>query len=447
MSRLTPLPSVPTGATASLRQPGDVWSHAQCPAPAWTPSGNVCAQMSFAPDAWASGAVQQLLGQWSPTSPQAASFRVQLSAAGSLQFQNCGDGTTTTGATSITHAIGYSTLGSPANGSTLTIRVVRQSNNAGNTTTSFWVSTNYDPIAKTGTWTQKGTTQSTAGTTTIFNASTASKPPPLELGACQYGSNVVSGVLPLTGNIAWANLYDGTDDTGTLIAMVDNRTPWAGYEGTTGFYVDGPGNQWNLKGPAARWVWSYPVNQINTVQTQVPLSTRAGWNALTGVPLSMGATIGSALAVNVWRFAPFTLTQSLTIKGLAVETSTAASGGTSALQFAIFNADGSGGSPGTLNTDLVGQGTIDLTAAAGVRSMSLGTPLTLPAGNYWIGCMWQGTATTSPITYVQTGPHPAVTGTSAYARNLNGYTQTTSSVPNPAVATTATAATIIGYQQ
>lgn len=446
MPRLSPLPSVPSGAVASLRLPGDVWSHPQCPAPAWTPSGNMCVQLQFAPDVWASGSAQHLIAQWVPTAPSAASFRVQLSATGSVQFQNCPDGTTTTGSTSLTHAVGYSTLGSPANGATVTLRIVRQSNNAGNTTTSFWVSTNYDPIAKTGTWTQKGSTQSTAGATTIFNASGASKPPPLEVGAAQYGSVSLSGVLPCAGKVYWANVYDGTDDTGTLVAMVDNRTPWAGYEGTTGVYTDTAGNPWALQGPAARWTWDFPVNQINSVQTTVPMTSKSGWGTLAYAPFMPGTTT-SALASGTWKFMPFTLTQATTLLALAVNTTVAASGGTAALQFAIFNNDGSSYPVGTLNADLSSSGTVDLTTAAGIHSLTLASGLALPAGNYWIGCMWQGTATTSPTLTVCTGGHPQVVGTSAFALNVNCYTQATTSVPNPAAPTATSTGLAVGYKQ
>lgn len=449
MSKLSPIPAFPDGAIGALYQPADIWSHAQCAAPNWTPSGNLCLQIQVALDSWTGANAQVLASQWVPTAPSAGSWRLMMSTTGSLQLQTCPDGVSTSAALgSVTHAISLISLGSPANKAKLTIRVVRKSNDAGNTTTSFYVSTNYDPLAKTGTWNQVGTTQSTNGVSTIYKASQALLPPPIELGCGQLGSVNATGVLPSAGKFYWFNMFDGFDDTGNLIAMVDNRIPWSGYDNTPGYYTDNAAipNRWVLQGPSARWVWDFPSTNTTTVQPSVPSTTKSGYGTLSFRPVSLSASNGGNMPGSTWKFMPVTMSATTKLLALTVESATAAAGGTAAMQFAIWNSDGPGGGPGSLLSNLANQGTLDMTIV-GVQSLPIANGLYLQAGNYWVGCMWTGTASGGPAMYTGTGPHPAVVSTSTWARNTNCYTQATTTVPDPAAPNSTGAGVIVGFLQ
>lgn len=434
MPLLPPLPAVPAGAAPSLYLPGDTWSHPTTPNPTWwTPTGNLCLQFQIAATNYATGAAQVIASQWSSSGSNQRSWQVVLSATGTLEFIWSPDGSTTKSA-----AV---TLGA-VNGSTITGQIVFQASNGGNATTNFYTSSDGGVS-----WNALGTTQTSAGVSALFDSTSA-----LIIGAKEPG-DVAGTNTPYTGTVAWFRVYDGTTSAGTLVAAIDNRVPWALYQGTAGRYVDTANsgsnpNTWTLLGSRAVWKWAYPSTATNIFQPGIPESTRPGWQVLSGMPLALGFTT-SALAAGIWRFMPFVVTTPSPnpIKGLAIQTSVAATGGTAAAQFAIYNADGTGGGPGSLNTDLVGQGTIDLTATAGVHTLTLGTPWQPATGTaYWIGIMWQGTATGNPTFEVHTGPHSSVSG-NTFAINVNAYTQTTSSVPNPVTIASGASGIVVGFQQ
>src|SRR5690242_19909293 len=102
-------------------------------------------------------------------------------------------------------------------------------------------------------------------------------------------------------------------------------------------------------------------------------ATRAGvaaaYTVLTGRPYGAGSTSTAAVSKDSWRYAPFRLDSAWVVDQLAVNTTVAATGGTAAMIFGLFVAD-STGRPTTLQADWSGLGSIDLTATAGLLTLS-----------------------------------------------------------------------------
>ena len=68
----------------------------------------------------------------------------------------------------------------------------------------FYTSSNYDPDTGTGTWTQLGTTVTTAGTTSIFNSTAILQVGDIDTGGTQF---------PFAGKAYRAQIYNGIDGT------------------------------------------------------------------------------------------------------------------------------------------------------------------------------------------------------------------------------------------
>jgi hypothetical protein len=163
------------------------------------------------------------------------------------------------------------------------------------------------------------------------------------------------------------------------------------------------------------------------------------WTAITNRPLMVPGTATGTLAKDSWRFLPIRLTEDLTIDALSVATvTTPASGGTAALIFGLFAAD-STNRPGARVADYSSYGSIDLTQAAGILQLAT-VGLTIPAGEWWLGLAWSGTATVSPIMQTVTGLHPAIASVSAVT-TATAYLQAVSGATVPSSATPSTTAT------
>ncbi|WP_431728584.1 glycosyl hydrolase family 28-related protein [Verrucosispora sp. TAA-831] len=160
-------------------------------------------------------------------------------------------------------------------------------------------------------------------------------------------------------------------------------------------------------------------------------SVVGGRRLLSGWPSPM--VVGTVtLAKDTWRYMPLSLTRPLTLTHLGVLASTAATGGTAAMIFGLFAVDAAG-KPASRVADYSTYGSIDLSIGAGAEAMLATSGLTIPAGDWMIGCAWTGTASASPVLYSTSGAHPAVAGTSI-SQQANAYQQaaTGAAVPDPA---------------
>ena len=145
-----------------------------------------------------------------------------------------------------------------------------------------------------------------------------------------------------------------------------------------------------------------------------------------------------SLAKDTWRYMPLSLDAPISVSYLSTLLVTAATGGTAAMKFGLFAA-ASDGTPGALQTTFTP--TIDLTTGAGGEVSTTALPSgerAIPAGDWFIGCAWTGTATGNPAISPIAGSHPSVTG-SAVGANHNAYSQSSSGSTPPSPATPASA--------
>jgi len=155
---------------------------------------------------WTPSAAQVLNAKWTATSNQ-RSYRFDVNANGTMQLYTSADGAANVSGTS-------TVAPTVTDGASLWVAVSLNVNDgAGNRVYTFWTST--DGV----TWTQLGSTVTTAGTTSIFN-STA----PLEFGSITTGTT-----SNLNGTVSVARIYSGSGFTtsgpsGTLVLDADFRT-------------------------------------------------------------------------------------------------------------------------------------------------------------------------------------------------------------------------------
>lgn len=191
----------------------------------------------------------------------------------------------------------------------------------------------------------------------------------------------------------------------------------------------------------------YPTGSVAQLYTGAPASplpsraARTGsYLLLNGHPVTVGATTAGAMVKDQWRWTPIKLAAALPLASLTVLTTVAASGGTAAMIFALHAADSSI-APAALVTDLSTYGSLDLTTAAGAKTLAT-AGLIIPAGEYFLGCAWTGTATTSPTITLCNGWHPSIADSVTPASiNRNGYVQSVSGATPPSPATPSGAAT------
>lgn len=144
-----------------------------------------------------------------------------------------------------------------------------------------------------------------------------------------------------------------------------------------------------------------------------------------------------------WRYMPLMLRTALTIDGFAVNTTAAATGGTAALIFGLFASDSSM-RPAARQADYSSYGSIDLTATAGAQTLAAAS-LVIPAGEWYLGCGWTGTATGAATFTSHVGCHPSVSYTPVAANLATAFAQSISggSVPSSATPTTGGASGVV----
>jgi len=175
-----------------------------------------------------------------------------------------------------------------------------------------------------------------------------------------------------------------------------------------------------------------------TADAAVPRDTRPSTSGnvtiLTGRP--WGSNSGTVtFSKDAWRCTLTHMATPITVSGLGVITTVAASNGTAVLIFGVWSR-GSDGRPGARLYNWATLGSIDLTAAPG--TLVLATPgLVIPAGEYFVGCAWAGTASTSPVLVTHSG---LSAGTDSLTGNNYGYSYAASglAVPDPFVPATGT---------
>jgi hypothetical protein len=179
----------------------------------WTPSGN-----------------KNPVGQWNGTGNQRA-WQIDIDTSGRFSIIWSTDGTYNPGVTYLSQQV--STGNTFTDGANVGLRFVFDvDNGSGGRTFSVYHRADGDIESATG-WTQLGSTNTTAGTTTIHNSTAA-----LDIGACNNGGLV-------QGSIHRALLLDGIN--GTVVASPDFTAPVGPR------LRDAQGNIWTINGSA--WAW------------------------------------------------------------------------------------------------------------------------------------------------------------------------------------------------
>lgn len=172
----------------------------------------------------------------------------------------------------------------------------------------------------------------------------------------------------------------------------------------------------------------------------VPLPT-VPTGAARRVPLSgypfPSPTSTLTVVKDIWRFAPIKLDTARTVAGLGVNTVVAASAGTAVMIFGLFTV-GATGRPDVRQADWSTYGSIDLTAAPGELTLAT-AGLTIPAGEWFVGLGWAGTAAVSPTMTVLTPLNPSI-GSTPLVATQSGYSYSISGASVPATVTAAAAA-------
>lgn len=154
---------------------------------------------------------------------------------------------------------------------------------------------------------------------------------------------------------------------------------------------------------------------------------------LSGYPYPMGNAGAITLVKDSWRFMPLSVESTMTITNLVILLVTAATGGTADMKLGLYQANPDG-TPGALATAYTP--TLDLTTGGGAEkatSTLAAGERPIPAGEWFIGLAWTGTATTAPTIAPIVGTHPSVAGSSVGA-NQNAYVNLTSGSAQPSPA-------------
>lgn len=291
---------------------------------------------------------------------------------------------------------------------------------------------------------------------TVIAANHSSEPTSgLRVNMSESDGHTLVGVPP-TGGV-WPNQPSGTGSffgtraqffTGLLVGTASESAGTGSPEGSvTGSTGD---NYRQTNGAIGSVLWvkesgtATNTGWVRKGQTlPKPASLSNGRQLLSGRPLQISMT-SITWGKDNWRFMPLSLDAPLSVSYLGTIWSTAATGGTAAMIFALY-AVNSSGQPTTRQADYSTYGALDMTIGAATEQLIATPGLVIPAGDWCIAAGWSGTATGSPVVYGTGGVHPGVAGNSisqtacAWQQSVSG-----SSAPTPAaVAGAATAGVAI----
>ena len=210
--------------------PGTSGNYVSTPDAAGFAVTDVDARLFMSMDDWTPAGNKNPVGQWNGTGNQRG-WQIDIDTSGRFSIIWSTDGTYNPGVTYLAQQV--STANTFTNGVGMGLRCVFDvDNGAGGRAFSVYYRSDDDIESATG-WTQLGSTNTTAGTTTIHN-STAT----LDIGACNNGGLV-------QGSIHRALLLDGID--GTIVASPDFTAPMGPRQ------RDAQGNIWTINGSAYAW--------------------------------------------------------------------------------------------------------------------------------------------------------------------------------------------------
>lgn len=216
----------------SLRVPGVSGSSASTPDSAsLSITGDLDVRARISLDDWTPSSIVAAVSKWSNTGNQRSwALRVNNSTAGTLQLIWSTDGTATINVVS-TVVVPFTDTQKGWIRATLDV-----DDGAGNRVVKFYTSAEDLDDPDEVTWTQLGTTSTTAGTTSIFDGT-----------ATVMVGDTNDGDRTITGNVYYAEVRNGID--GAVVASPDFDARHGQYTSTTTL-VDGQGNTWTRNGSA-----------------------------------------------------------------------------------------------------------------------------------------------------------------------------------------------------
>jgi hypothetical protein len=295
---------------------------------------------------WTPAAAQIIVGKRATASQK--SYFLSVNTTGTLKLTTSADGSTELG-TDSTVATGV------ADGATKWVRATLQVNNGSSQRVNKFY-TSDDGVS----WTQLGTTVTTAGATSIFDSTSV-----LEIGSVSLGSNNL-----LNGTVYRAivqSAYDTADNTTSAVFDADFSTQTAD---------------------------ALAFTESSTNAATVTINTTRYSYGLPGVAWTNLTT--NSLAANFDYYSPFIVTKSAVVDGINAESTAVTTNGN--IRYAIYNAD-TNLQPTSLFTDF---GDIAVTAATPAVYFRQVTPFTLQPGLYLLAFN-RSVAGCTIRTYVGTG--------------------------------------------
>ena len=224
-----------------LSLPGVAGNYASTPdSAAVSITGDIDIRARVSSNDWTPAVAETIMAKWGAAGQR--SWILRLTTAGNLELLWSADGTATADTDTSTATVGF------ADGSVHWVRATEDVNNgAAGHDTKFYTSDDYDPTTGAGTWTQLGTTVTTAGTTSIFDSTAV-----VEMGSAVSGA---SSEL-LIGKVYYGELRNGL--AGTVVAAFDPARAAAGATSLTAY----TGEVWTINtsgSPAAALVRTTPV--------------------------------------------------------------------------------------------------------------------------------------------------------------------------------------------
>jgi hypothetical protein len=179
------------------------------------------------------------------------------------------------------------------------------------------------------------------------------------------GNRTAAGKLKYLAEKSGAGAVDGVFVEAKLFSFLVKNLPFAGFN---------PATVANIR-------------HMDSVQApNVGRGIRKGSNLYYG---AAGALANAIPAANQLALAPIDVDRVCTLNALAAEVNTAGTAG-AVVRLGVYTDDGSGVFPSAL---IVDAGTIDGTVL-GAQTITLGTPIVLQPGRYWVGAANQGAPTT-----------------------------------------------------
>lgn len=209
-----------------LRMPGGAGNYASTPHNAAIAlTGDIDVRALITLEDWMSGAQMGIAGKWTLTGNQ-RSWLFAIGTSGNLQLYTSTDGSASV-LTSSNEAVTLS------DGPLLVRATLDTNDGAGGRTITFYTATATPTGIATGPWTTLGTSQTIAGTITLFNATLA----PLEIGSWNTGTN--NNMVGITHQFQLRNGINSTIVADPDFTVLTTDTP---------SFVDSVGRTWTNNG-------------------------------------------------------------------------------------------------------------------------------------------------------------------------------------------------------